>query len=470
MTANKTTKSNSKRRRRKKAAAPPPPAYFLGLTVKDVRCFGPEQSLDLSDGKGRPARWTVILGDNGTGKTTLLQCLAALEPSIDQHFQVDEPHIRPIGAINPRKSSDFNRARDEFFRLVATIAYGTRLTDRPQRYHRGVISFESMEKSRSSVDLDFRRREGGYWPTPKKVDGLVCYGYGSARRIGVGALSDERSSDYTASLYSEEIALLNAEEWLLQADYAASKRSPISSSAKTRTKQIKEVLTGILPDVSDIRFLVPQVVQDKPRVEFKTPYGWVPIRKLGLGYQTMIAWTVDLARRLFHRYPDSADPLGEPAVVLVDEIDLHLHPRWQRKIMSYLSERFVNTQFIVTAHSPLIVQAATDANLAVLRREGDHVVIDQSIKAVHGWRVDQVLTSDLFGLETARSQEFEEILRARQRILSKRRPTKQDKKELKALEATIENLPLGETREDIEAMDFVRRATRQLKKAGNKAQ
>lgn len=59
---------------------PPPPAYFLSVTVANVRCFGPAQTLDLSDGEGRPAPWTVILGDNGTGKTTLLQAIAALEP------------------------------------------------------------------------------------------------------------------------------------------------------------------------------------------------------------------------------------------------------------------------------------------------------------------------------------------------------------------------------------------------------
>src|SRR5437868_4018607 len=55
-------------------------AYFLSLTVENVRCFGPEQTLDLSDGQGRPAQWTIILGDNGVGKTTLLQSFVALLP------------------------------------------------------------------------------------------------------------------------------------------------------------------------------------------------------------------------------------------------------------------------------------------------------------------------------------------------------------------------------------------------------
>jgi len=50
----------------------PHPMYFLSLDVENIRCFGEKQTLDLSDGAGRPAQWTLLLGDNGTGKTTLL--------------------------------------------------------------------------------------------------------------------------------------------------------------------------------------------------------------------------------------------------------------------------------------------------------------------------------------------------------------------------------------------------------------
>ncbi|MHC5542741.1 AAA family ATPase [Singulisphaera rosea] len=51
-------------------------SYFLSLTLSNVRCFGEPQTLDLSDGQGGPARWSILLGENGTGKTTLLQVLA----------------------------------------------------------------------------------------------------------------------------------------------------------------------------------------------------------------------------------------------------------------------------------------------------------------------------------------------------------------------------------------------------------
>src|SRR5262249_34996576 len=202
-----------------------------------------------------------------------------------------------------------------------------------------------------------------------------------------------------------------------------------------------------------IRFTSPSAAHPTPRVEFQTPYGWVHLRALGYGYQTLVAWMVDLASRMVERFPNSPDPLAEPAVVLVDEIDLHLHPQWQRTLISHLTGRFPNTQFIATAHSPLVVQAAgQDANLAVLRREGDQVIIDNDVDAIRGWRVDQILTSELFGLPSARPPEFDEALSRRAALLQKARLTQAEREELAALEARVGDLPVGET--DRQAREF----------------
>ncbi len=99
----------------------------------------------------------------------------------------------------------------------------------------------------------------------------------------------------------------------------------------------------------------------------------------------------DLANRLSERYSESDNPLSEPAIVLVDEIDLHLHPRWQKSIIRHLTDIFRQTQFIVTAHSPLIVQSAQDANIVLLRREGDQVIIhnNKDREIVRGCRLDR---------------------------------------------------------------------------------
>jgi hypothetical protein len=292
---------------------------------------------------------------------------------------------------------------------------------------------------------------------------LVCYGYGATRRMGAGALSALKESRPNDSLFFEDVPLRNAEEWLLQADYAASKDSLVQGGARERRDRIKKLLIDLLPDVTDLRFTAPDVNVPAARVEVKTPYGWVTMRDLSLGYRTLIAWMVDLASRLFERYPDSPNPLAEPAVVLVDEIDLHLHPKWQRLLIGYLTEHFPNTQFIVTAHSPLVVQSATDANIVVLRREGDHVVIDNDVASIRGWRVDQILTSDLFGLETARPPQIEEHLKERTALLSKPRLTPKDEARLRELETAIGPLPTGETKTEREALELIKRAAERLR-------
>ncbi len=293
----------------------------------------------------------------------------------------------------------------------------------------------------------------------------TCYGYGVTRRIASGSIPKEKPEHAVAGLFDDQSELRSAEEWLLQIDHAASKPSTVQKRQRELSKQVQELLVALLPDVTDIRITTPTKERPRPGVEFHTEDGWIPLQWIGHGYRTLVAWMVDLASRLVDRYPDSADPLAEPAIVLVDEIDLHLHPRWQRTMMSYLSERFPNTQFIVTAHSPLFVQAAADANLVVLRRDQEkgHVVIDNSPEAIKGWRVDQIYTSDLFGIESARSDEMQRLLDARKKLATKPKLTGTDRKKLAELEEKIGYLPTGETASDAKTMQLLEETLKALK-------
>jgi predicted ATP-binding protein involved in virulence len=301
------------------------------------------------------------------------------------------------------------------------------------------------------------------FPSGETWPGISCFGYGAQRRLRGHTISSQATDGPLDNLYSYDADLRDGEEWLLRLDYSASKESDQQRRQLERLRQIKQLLCTILPEVEDIRIMAGSGVNPSPRVEFRTPYGWVPLRQLGFGYQTLIAWMIDFTSRLVERHPDSPDPLAEHAVVLVDEIDLHLHPTWQRKLIGYLSERFPNTQFIATAHSPLVVQAAAGANLAVLRREGDHVVIDNDVKAIRGWRIDQVLTSDLFGLPSARPPELDEPLARRQALLAKPRLTEKDRRELAELEKRIGELPAGETAEQARTLHLIQESLDVLK-------
>ncbi len=428
------------------------PVYFLSLRVENVLCFGPKQTLDLSNGKGAPVPWTIILGDNGVGKTTLLKCLAGCEFTetilIGSKDGGEERVMLPRGFREECIQDLLVRGQPE---ITTQLCSGSDL--------RSAINGKTQpHMGHTSIGRRYCS------PIDSSFGSLRCYGYGASRRMARASLSESDETQNSESLLDEGSELINAEEWLLQADYAASKDSSPAQKFARRRDQIKEVLIKLLPDVSDIRITTPTKEGQVSFLEFQTPYGWVRLQALSLGYRSMIAWVVDLATRLFKRFPNSPDPLAEPAVVLVDEIDLHLHPSWQRKILAYLSERFPNTQFIATAHSPLVVQAVEDANVVLLRKEGDHVVIENNRESVRGWRVDQILTSDLFGLPSARSLKYEALMAEREQILSKPKLTARDDKKLADIRSQLEVWPVGENAEDREAMDIIRRAAQSLKK------
>ncbi len=355
----------------------PPPAYFGALTITDVKCFKGEHFIDLSDSNGKPAMWTVILGNNNTGKTTLLKCSAHLEPIKIKLTDEDEKVFVPKGGMGNTFENRECVSSDILYKV------------NEEKYLK--MSEWSYQEGAASLLDD---TDDNYF-----VKNLIIYGYGTNRKMGNSAFvtfgKKLGNQDNTASLFDDNTTLINAEEWLLQTFFAEKLEKP--DAART-LKRIKEVLiSGILPDVQDFRF---DTTPDfKGFVEVKTDYGWVKLRELGYGYQVTLAWVVDLAQKMFIRYKDSKNPLHEPAIVLVDEIDLHLHPEWQRKIISFLKAQFPHTQFIVTTHSPLIVQSAENINLVLLKKEENHVVIEQpKLKTYRGWTVEEIL-SELMGLD-----------------------------------------------------------------------
>lgn len=449
-----------------------PPAYFLSLTVANFRCFGKEpQTLDLSDGNGKPAQWTVLLGENGVGKTTLLQLLVAASPRFDPEPKLVGTAKDTQGVYEPSLFSrlarsgyfdDIDNAMDSRVGLSVDLLVASK--DGRIREIEGdpyQFGFEVISEHHHGFTM---YRESRF----KLTENLLC-AYGASRRMSRKALPERLGDDSCESLFLDNAELLNAEDWLITTDYAVKAGKPGQQRrARIRMEAVKSLLTHVLPDVSDFSFGASDDTRMTPRVEAKTPYGWVRVSDLSYGYKTALTWMVDLASRLFDRYPNSENPLAEPAVVLVDEIDLHLHPKWQRDLVQKLTETFPNTQFIVTAHSPLIVQAAPNANLALLRREGDHVVIDNDVDEIRNWRVDQILTSDLFGLKTARPPQVAVVLEERRQILSQQTISEADHQRLAELEKVVDNLSVGETPADLRAQDALHRAVALLKRDAGK--
>lgn len=428
------------------------PVYFTSLSVAGVRCFGPEQTLNLAHGN-RPAKWTVILGENGVGKTTILQCVWAMAPNVTE-AQASKSTSRMVSA--PRGSGSMlpiRRAATSEMTVRADVVLDAPFTSTEI----GVRASLSIESPSSQPHPSTSLVEISQHPKGN----AICCGYGALRRSSAAAAVEAgRSGDSAASLFSDDAELISGSEWLLRADYAAN--TTADGRAVARRNKIQAALIDLLPDVSNIRVAGLDEQPPRPRLDVQTPYGWVPMRALSLGYRSMIAWVVDLASRMFEAYPDSADPLSEPAIALVDEIDLHLHPRWQREITAHLDRLFPNVQFIVTAHSPLVVQAAGVTNVAVLRRVDDHVEIVNDPEEVRGWRVDQILTSDLFGLSSARPIDVEKLLERQQELVLLDAPTEAQRAELAAVDAKLAQLVPGETAQDRETWAVVRRLANRL--------
>jgi predicted ATPase len=436
----------------------PPPAYFLSLSLENVRSFGEKQTISFADKNGRPAQWTIILGDNGVGKTTVLKALAAVIPE-------ESGKDRFVSAYANGKYSDWlpwrgKGDKEAVFRLLTEGNNRLAQTNKKELPRENFEFFFSMPSYKPN-SFHFFSYEGTFVQNTPFAPSLICYGYGAGRTTGNSTISEAPANvDNCVSLFDDRADLLNPEEWFLRMEYSSLKHS---EQAGISLEQVRQVLLQVLPDVTDI-----QIRSDSRQqyLALQTPYGWVRLRDMSLGYQTLVVWLTDFASKLFIRYPDSPNPLEEPAIVLIDEIDLHLHPEWQRKLIGFLSGIFKNTQFIATAHSPLIVQAAGDAgaNVVLLRREGDQTIVVKDLPDVQRWRIDQILNSELFDDVPAHSLETEKQLRRRDELLAKSRLTAKDRAELDGLNRLAHGQPVGESSGERRAADVLRELARKLGK------
>ena len=460
------------------------PVYLSYLHLENVRCFGERQSLRLTDEDGRPARWILLLGDNGVGKTTLLQCLAWMRPDLaprpDQ--TAPRPHEK-MAAVEPAlNSEEENNALNSLIRvatdggstveaaLEAGFSVGKRLGGGEPGEEKQIDTIITGISLRGeNGKLKDRKLEENV--PPKRQDvlefELPMFAYGATRRTGTLKLDRQEVgtglSDPLASLFVNSTELYDAEDVLLKLDYRARVSGKVQDQC--RVQRVIRILASVLPDIErdkDVEILGPAVFGSEPSgVRFRTPYGPVPLSGLSLGYQTTLTWIVDLALRLYERYPENNDPLSAPGIVLIDNIDLHLHPRWQRQLMDDLSRFFPAIQFVASAHSPLIVQAAQRANLVILRESEGQVVIEDGPRSVNAWRADQILASDLFGIPV-HSRFIDDLKRERNDLLGKLDRSQGEEERLRSIEERLETLPTTEDPRDQAAMDLIRRVAERL--------
>jgi len=158
---------------------------------------------------------------------------------------------------------------------------------------------------------------------------------------------------------------------------------------------IREAWEIFLPEFRNFR-----VKRSPLRLEVEKNGTKISVNQLSDGEKILITTIGDLARRLSMANPTLDNPLEGQAIVLIDEIDLHLHPKWQRMVINKLPQVFPNCQFIVTTHSPHVITHTKPENLIRLTQVDMKIDWERPIES-YGKSVDRVL-EDLMGLETTR--------------------------------------------------------------------
>ena len=152
--------------------------------------------------------------------------------------------------------------------------------------------------------------------------------------------------------------------------------------------------------------------------------------QLSDGYRIVLAVAGDLARRMAHGNPHLPDPLASEAIVLIDEIELHLHPSWQQRILADLTRTFPNAQFIVSTHSPQVLTTLHPDQIVTLSREGGRIVAGRAPEPTYGAEAGDVLNV-VMGVDERPPNEFTQTLKRYMRLIGDDQGESGEAKELR---------------------------------------
>jgi hypothetical protein len=409
--------------------------HIRQLHIQNLACFE-NVTFDFTDDAGKPCKWVVLLGENGAGKSTALRALVAGSQAVIQ------PKTHPIPVI-----PDLLRVLD-----ICHIRVAVDPDTDDEGYSNGGVSWDvkiwatpnttvPVSYLMGQIDHPQSRDAGWFFAAYRPWRGRRFIESGSeASSYAITAPREER----TMSLFDDYSRMTPIREWLADLDY---RRLKETGDGKKQADAIYDLAVRAIESIFPNRGVKIIEVTPTKNVILEENGVRVSIDALSDGYQSAMNWIGDLVRRLVEAFPNKKNPLHAHGVVLVDEIDLHLHPRWQRTIVNQIREVFPHLQFIVTTHSPFIAQEMTEKDkLIVLRREGDHVTVTEDKGFVQGWRVDQILTSYLFDLKETRGTAIENDEATRRELLDKQAQSslsKQEKQTLDRVNVAIDKVKSG---------------------------
>jgi len=179
-----------------------------------------------------------------------------------------------------------------------------------------------------------------------------------------------------------------------------------------------------LPELKAIRLAIHQLMNDFSNPRGASPAGikvdWfgddevkeLRIEQLSDGYRTTLAMTMDIAARMAEANPDAENPLTTEGIVLIDEVDLHLHPGWQQHILTDLMRTFPNVQFIVSTHSPQVISSVKPECLRIIDWQ-DRLPRLLPVAFSEGAEAQQMLL-DVLGLKSPRPEQLDIVKKLHQ--------------------------------------------------------
>ena len=387
--------------------------YINKVVLKDVRGFS-DLHFDLERPGGGYAGWTVFTGDNGSGKSSLLKVIAvaltgkdtarALQPSFHRWIREGQHEAEVELGIVPVAGDDI-------------FTEGGRVTEKTFLAR---IALKNGQKEPLLEALNPTGVKRKNYSTPQRTiwaqdaKGWFSCGYGPFRRVFGASPEAMRqmvapATERFVTMFQEAASLAEVDQWLRTLNHRSLESK---SEAKAQLDLILEVLRDeLLPNRITVDHIDSDGLWLKDRNGLQLSWS-----EMSDGYRAALALLTDIIRHMINVYGmndlTDRDKEGKlyfkrSGVVLIDEIDAHLHPEWQREIGFWLKRHFPHIQFIVTTHSPIICQAADPNGLFVLPEPGSedepHPLSEDDYKKVIASRPDTILLTSAFGLQNTRS-------------------------------------------------------------------
>lgn len=332
------------------------------LSLKNFRGFEGDRRFPscakLSDG------FVVIAGINGRGKTSLLDGLALLLSRLLRGLGLSGGVQRTLSP-----SDVFSGQEEASLSLEATCAgipVTYRLHYRP-----------SSKKIRASELLKATRDQirANYGDPEREDDQAPVAVYFTTDRAGYRLPRSLPPNLPTGQRLAHHGALSN--RMVDYRDFMARYRLWVAQENSAELSAFNRVLSIFLDGFSDVS------IEERPlRMTVNKAGKRLSLQQLSDGERSFIAMLGDLVRRLALANPLLADPLQGHGVVLIDELELHLHPRWQREVVEKLRASFPNIQFITTTHSPFVIQSLRPGELITLDPDEFGEYADKSIEDI----------------------------------------------------------------------------------------